>query len=164
MRGNYNAYATRKLTEAGEKNKDQVCKDCEEKIKELDEKNGVILTLQKKIERLRRELMNENIELKASENKITDLVGMLAKCQYEKTKCEEDIDAMKKQVTTSNTEVVKTKGQLLEYMDMYEKADIELDEAREVIKKETLMSNRELKKKIKNYFKINLSMRKKIVN
>lgn len=163
MRGSYNAYATRKLTQSGEKQREpnRTCRECAEKSKDIAEKDAVILTLQKKIERLRNDLMNCSIDYKANENKINDLVSMLAKCQYEKQKGDEEIKNMKKLLNMKKNELTKSKDDVLDYKEMYKEVNKELSEKRELMKKETLLSNKELKKMNKELLENKIIQEKK---
>ena len=68
------------------------------------------MTLHKKMEMLRGELMNQNIELKTKDNRINDLVNSLAKCEYENVKKqEEQLEAFKKEAELKNYELQVTK-------------------------------------------------------
>lgn len=146
MRGSYNAAANQNAAKNRNEKTRKRCAECDEKKAEIEEKNGVILTLHKKMELLRAELMNQNIEMKTKENKITDLVTSLAKCEYENVKKnEEQLEKFKKEVELKEYELEVTKEELLSYVNRCESTRDELEKTREMMKMESLMQSKELK-------------------
>merc|ERR1712150_161796 len=98
------------------------------------------------MELLRSELMNQNIELKAKDNRIEDLVSMLAKCEYENVKNrEQEMTVLLKDAQLKDEELNITKEELLAYVNKCESMREELEKVRDMSKAESHMQSKELK-------------------